>query len=63
MHFYSSHVIAEYNLSGSKIICNQINISQSEYAKLAEKHQSIVTMYFSTGKGTHALLNMHSDPA
>ncbi len=24
MHFYSIHVIAEYNLSGSEIICRQI---------------------------------------
>ncbi len=24
MHFYSIHVIAEYNLLGSKIICRQI---------------------------------------
>ncbi len=26
MHFYSIHVIAEYNLSGSEIICRQINL-------------------------------------
>ncbi len=24
MHFYSIHVIAEYNLSGSELICRQI---------------------------------------
>ncbi len=26
MHFYSIHVIAEYNLSGSEIICRQISV-------------------------------------
>ncbi len=26
MHFYSIHVIAEYNLSGSEIICRQIDM-------------------------------------
>ena len=26
MHFYSIHVIAKYNLSASKIICNQIHV-------------------------------------
>ena len=25
MHFYSIHVIAKYNLSGSEIICRQIH--------------------------------------
>ncbi len=25
MHFYSIHVIAKHNLSGSEIICRQIN--------------------------------------
>ncbi len=27
MHFYSIHVIAEYNLSGSEIICQQIVVT------------------------------------
>ncbi len=26
MHFYSIHVIAEYNLSGTEIICRQIHL-------------------------------------
>ena len=26
MHFYSIHVTAEYNLSGSEIICRQRNV-------------------------------------
>ena len=32
-------------------------------AKPPEKHQSIVTKYFSSGKGTRVLFYMHSDPA
>ncbi len=40
MHFYSIHVIAEYNLSGSKIICNQIcHRFNKEKEKEKEKEQ------------------------
>ncbi len=28
MHFYSIHVIAKYNLSGSQIICRQIIVQR-----------------------------------
>ncbi len=31
MHFYSIHVIAEYNLSGSEIICRQITTVEHHF--------------------------------
>ncbi len=36
MHFYSIHVIAEYNLSGSEIICRQIYSGIAEHDEVFE---------------------------
>ncbi len=44
MHFYSIHVIAEFNLSGSEIICRQIDVilslllCETVYCKSPKSH-------------------------
>ncbi len=41
MHFYSIHIIAEYNLSGSEKICRQISLENISYIKPLEKLESV----------------------
>ena len=41
MHFYSIHVIPEYNLPGSKIICHQISVSLESGAMLFDIAKSV----------------------
>ncbi len=47
MHFYSIHVIAEYNLSGSEIICRQIHDCTSVFTWIMHTARQITRAHAS----------------